>query len=65
MPRRKPSLVTTSRVWELYCEAHGVLDAHRRYKVVKQTKENHRLEHPECFNPEPPADTVPTPGQPR
>ena len=60
MPRKgSRSKVTTSRVFELHCENHGVLESHRQYQRVREEREVHRALHPECFStqPEHPAPT--------
>ena len=67
MPRKgSKSKVSTSRVYELYCEDHGVLECHPQYQRVREERENHRALHPECFAPQPapeePTETNDPPG---
>ena len=49
MPRRLRSRVSTTRRWEVYCEAHGILESSRAYSMAQKARERHREEHPECF----------------
>ena len=44
--------VTITRVWEVNCEEHGVLDAPRQYSLAKQSREDHRRDFPQCFDQE-------------
>ena len=44
------SRVRVKRYWEIYCEAHGVMDMCPLYKDAKRAKEQHRADHPECLS---------------
>ena len=43
------SRVRVKRYWEVSCELHGVVDMCHLYKDAKRVKEQHRADHPECF----------------
>ena len=57
MPRKgQRTRVITTRVYELYCEEHGVLECHTNYERIKEERQVHRTLHPECFIPRPAPD---------
>ena len=43
------SLVRSSRVYELDCDNHGVLESHGDYEYIKIARLKHKRESPECF----------------
>ena len=58
MPRKgQRTRVITTRVYELYCEEHGVLECHTNYERIKEERQVHRTLHPECFIPRPAVDS--------
>ena len=47
--KRLRNRVVISHYYELWCDTHGVVDAHETREMVERTMREHKRVYPECF----------------